>query len=202
MYPSLSVCSVSLLKFGISPNSNSLFRLGKWHMGLSKYRYNDFLHHPLKQGFDFFYGILLTNMRDFDELEQPVFLSMLPRLKYAASGLLVSTFIFLYCCRRVGSIGPKRFLFFGLAACIIILFPVHLLLNQRIYNSLLMRDYEVVEQTIRLPGLTKRLVQEGVIFMEKQVKEDKPFLLFMSWLQVHTALHAVEPFAGKSKHGA
>ena len=170
-------------------------------MGLSKHRYSDFLHHPLKQGFDFFYGIPSTNFRDFDEMEEPIFLTIFPRMKYVASGLLVSTFIFLHCCRRVGSIGPKRYLFFAILACFIIVFPVHILLNVRNYNSLLMRDFEVVEQTIRLPGLTTRLVQEGVEFMEKQAKEDKLFLLFMSWLQVHTALHAVEPFSGRSKHG-
>ncbi len=170
-------------------------------MGLSKHHYRDFLHHPLKQGFDFFYGIPSTNFPDFDPLEDPVFLNILPRLKYAAAGLLLSTYLFFFCCRRVGSIGPKRFLFFIVLSSVVVLFPVNLLLNLRICNSILMRNYDVVEQPIRLPGLTHRLVQEGVEFLEKQAKEDRPFLLFMSWVQVHSALHAVEPFKGGSKNG-
>ena len=170
-------------------------------MGLNKHRYGDFLHHPLKQGFDFYYGIPLSNLKDFDDLEDRLVDHLLPRMRYFFGGILFSTILFLYCCRRVGSIGPKRFLFFTLLACLVTILPPHVMLNLKFYNSLLMRDYEVVEMPIRLPGLTTRLVQEGVEFMEKQVSGDKPFLLFMSWLQVHTALHAVEPFAGNSKHG-
>ena len=170
-------------------------------MGMSKHRYGDFLHHPLKQGFDYYYGIPNTNYKDFDDLEDRLFDFLLPRMRYYSAGILIATIIFLSCCRRVGSIGPKRFLFFTLLACIVFVLPPFMLLNLKFCNSILMRDYEVVEMPIRLHGVTTRLVQEGVEFMEKQVSDERPFLLFMSWLQVHTALHAVEPFAGNSKHG-
>ena len=170
-------------------------------MGLSKNIYSDFLHHPLKQGFDFFYGIPLSNMRDFDDLEQQVLMGIFPNLKYGTAGVLLATYLFIFCCRRVGSIGPKRFLFFIIVSSCIILYPIFLVSNFKVFNSILMRNLEVVEQPIRLPGITHRLVQEGVEFMERQVEAGKPFLLFMSWLQTHTALHAVAPFAGQSKHG-
>ena len=50
--------------------------------------------------------------------------------------------------------------------------------------------YVFVEQPIKLPGLTDRLVAKGQEFLEKQARENIPFLLVMSWVQVHTALHA------------
>ncbi len=170
-------------------------------MGLSRTWYRDFAHHPLKQGFDYFYGLPLTNLRDFDEDEVPVFLSIRPYAKEMAIGILIGSFMLLFALRRAGSIGPKRLLFFSLLMTVVVTVPLGVMLGSRGFNSIFMRDYEVVEQPIRLKGLTKRLVQESVEFMEKKVDEEKPFLLFVSWLQVHTALHAVAPFAGNSKHG-
>ena len=52
-----------------------------------------------------------------------------------------------------------------------------------------------------LEGFTKRLVREGEQFLEKRHNDSKPFLLVMSWIQVHTALHAADPFRGRSAHG-
>ncbi|CDQ83320.1 unnamed protein product [Oncorhynchus mykiss] len=38
--------------------------IGKWHLGLHCERNDDFCHHPSAHGFDHFYGITLTNLRD------------------------------------------------------------------------------------------------------------------------------------------
>ncbi|KAL6093751.1 hypothetical protein STEG23_037296 [Scotinomys teguina] len=38
--------------------------VGKWHLGLNCRRRDDFCHHPLRHGFEFFHGIPLTNLRD------------------------------------------------------------------------------------------------------------------------------------------
>ena len=51
-----------------------------------------------------------------------------------------------------------------------------------------------VEQPVDLNTITHRLVDEGQQFLRKRATDSKPFLLFMSWLQVHTALHADERF--------
>ena len=40
---------------------------GKWHLGLSCHEYGDNCHHPLNQGFDYYYGMPLSNMRDFGD---------------------------------------------------------------------------------------------------------------------------------------
>ncbi|KAK3093982.1 hypothetical protein FSP39_022467 [Pinctada imbricata] len=39
--------------------------IGKWHLGLSKEHYGDNKFHPMNQGFDYYYGHILTNMKDF-----------------------------------------------------------------------------------------------------------------------------------------
>ena len=38
---------------------------GKWHLGLHSSNTKDYLHHPMKQGYDYYYGTPLSNMRDF-----------------------------------------------------------------------------------------------------------------------------------------
>ena len=38
--------------------------IGKWHLGLNCETNSDFCHHPLKHGFDYFYGLPLTNLRN------------------------------------------------------------------------------------------------------------------------------------------
>lgn len=64
-----------------------------------------------------------------------------------------------------------------------------------------MRNFDVVEQPIRFANLSQRLVNEGVQFIEKNSVHQRPFLLMMSWIQVHTTLHTSEEFHGHSKHG-
>lgn len=65
-----------------------------------------------------------------------------------------------------------------------------------IWNSVLMRNGDVVEQPVNMENLPRRLVNEGIRYLEKQ-SASQPFLLMMSWVQVHTALHASWKFQGK-----
>ncbi len=39
--------------------------IGKWHLGWNRETFDDFLNHPRHHGFDYFYGLPLTNMKDF-----------------------------------------------------------------------------------------------------------------------------------------
>ncbi|KAJ8308874.1 hypothetical protein KUTeg_013748 [Tegillarca granosa] len=66
---------------------------------------------------------------------------------------------------------------------------------------MLMRDFEVVEQPIRLKGLTERLSKEGIEFMESRKKDKIPFFLVLSYTHVHTAIEVAEEFRGRTKHG-
>jgi arylsulfatase A-like enzyme len=74
--------------------------------------------------------------------------------------------------------------------------------NLKVMNSIIMRNYDFVEQPIHFSNFTQRLVSEGLKFLEERKDDRKPFLLMMSWIQVHTVLHTSEEFRGHSKHGS
>ncbi|KAL9983005.1 hypothetical protein ACROYT_G005126 [Oculina patagonica] len=126
--------------------------IGKWHLGLHSSSNSDFHFHPLKQGFDYFYGLPLTNLRDCE----PVV-------------VLIS---------------------FLLSATLTMLAS---------FNCFMMKNYEVVEQPVVLENLTMRFTDEAVNFI--RTNKDNPFLLFVSFAKVHTALFNTRPFVNHSVHG-
>ncbi|KAM6291519.1 steryl-sulfatase isoform 2-T7 [Porphyrio hochstetteri] len=48
--------------------------IGKWHLGMNCESSDDFCHHPLSHGFDYFYGLTVTNFRDCKPGQGSVFL--------------------------------------------------------------------------------------------------------------------------------
>ena len=58
-----------------------------------------------------------------------------------------------------------------------------------------------MEQPINLAQVTRKLVREGVQFLEDRQADGRPFLLFVSWLHVHTALATAPRFRGQSPLG-
>ncbi|GFT37532.1 arylsulfatase D [Nephila pilipes] len=64
-----------------------------------------------------------------------------------------------------------------------------------------MENRKVIEQPIRLKGLTQRFVYKANSFIDKQAAGKSPFLLFIPFVHVHTALFCSDEFVGKSKHG-
>lgn len=173
--------------------------IGKWHLGLYCTSKQDPCHHPLRHGFDYFYGLPLTNLRDFGSEGDSVVTTYCPNLVaicYTAMALSAASSYFLL--RRGRAI---------LASFIFTLFfvdPVALLLFIKsipTINGVLMRDLDIVEQPIRLPGMTQRLVAEAGQFVRSAVAEEKPFLLFLAFVHVHTALFTHPSFAGRSTHG-
>ena len=174
---------------------------GKWHLGLHQNWPGDNVHNPRNQGFDYFFGIPLTNLKNFDDEEIPVLERVFPRARLGASltilaGVLVAAFLW-----RKNYIGPWTCLIICIAFTIVPQVPIWVGSHMKLINSMLYRDFELVEQPMDFTGLTKRLVQEGVDFLEDQKEDGPPFLLFMSWLQVHTVLHAGPAFRGASKYG-
>ena len=99
-------------------------------------------------------------------------------------------------------VGLKLGLFLALLFILLPRIPIMLGTNMKFFNSMLYRNYDLVEQPIRFERMTQRLVAEGVEFLEARQEDKAPFLLYMSFLQVHTFLHAGPEFQGASKHGA
>ncbi|XP_054471333.1 arylsulfatase D isoform X3 [Anoplopoma fimbria] len=68
-----------------------------------------------------------------------------------------------------------------------------------IWNCIIMRNQDVIEQPITVETLPQRLLGEAQNFIKRNV--DQPFLLFFSLAHIHTPLFKTQAFAGKSRHG-
>ena len=111
-------------------------------------------------------------------------------------GVLAAAFLW-----RKDYISAWMCLFISIAFVVIPQAPVWLGTHLGLLNSMLYRNLELVEQPMQLNNLTERLVKEGTEFLEERHRDGSPFLLYMSWLQTHTVLHAGPKFQGASKHG-
>ncbi|XP_011733360.1 steryl-sulfatase isoform X1 [Macaca nemestrina] len=175
--------------------------IGKWHLGMSCHSKTDFCHHPLHHGFNYFYGISLTNLRDCKPGEGSVFTTGFKRLVFIPLqiiGVTLLTFAALNC---LGLLRMPLGIFFSLlflAALILTLF-LGFLHYFRPLNCFMMRNYEIIQQPMSYDNLTQRLTVEAAQFIQRNT--ETPFLLVLSYLHVHTALFSSKDFAGKSKHG-
>jgi len=161
--------------------------IGKWHLGKDCHVKGDNCHHPLNHGFDHFYGIPLTNLKDFANDGESVILSYYPHMYSTLSTISVIGLTFaswLYCKKY------RKLSFF--VAFLFIVIPGGLVAFQKsikIINSVLMRNDQVIEQPIKLEGITDRLVNEASNFITSQVSQDKPFLVVLNFIKVHTGMN-------------
>ncbi|XP_071320620.1 steryl-sulfatase isoform X2 [Trachinotus anak] len=171
--------------------------IGKWHLGLNCERSDDHCHHPSVHGFSHFFGIPLTNLRDCQPGHGTVFQihKYLPYRTLAV--VLVNAALFHYS----GVITIRRGLILGLL-CLLLLVSgliAGFITVIPYLNCVLMRDHRVVEQPFTSENLTQRMTHEAVDFIERN--SARPFLLYFSFLQVHTAMFASAAFRGTSRHG-
>lgn len=173
--------------------------IGKWHLGLYCTSKDDPCHHPLHHGFDYFYGLPLTNLKDFGTDGDSVVTTYFPNLFRLCYTAMVLSVTFSYLLFRGGRPIAASFVF-----AIFFIDPAALVLfvkNIPTLNGVVMRNFDIVEQPIQLPGMTQRLITESQRFVRSAVADGKPFLLFLSFIHVHTALFSHPFFAGKSVHG-
>ncbi|NWI46901.1 STS sulfatase, partial [Picathartes gymnocephalus] len=175
--------------------------IGKWHLGMNCESSNDFCHHPLSHGFDYFYGLPVTNFRDCKPGHGSVF------LKGVQKGLIIPiqitgiTLVSLVIVQYTGLLKiPFQALgYFLLIITISLVVLIFFFYNFHHLNCFLMRDHQIIQQPLSYENLTQRLTKEAMQFVERNI--DAPFLLVLSYFHVHTALYASENFKGKSKHG-
>lgn len=174
--------------------------VGKWHLGMNRDYKGDMAFHPRNRGFDFYYGHILTNMKDWSNEGDRVLTSQRPNMFYQMATVFfvgITTLIFL---KKVGLIG------WGLCVLLFVLMstPMAYIMfvfnNMAWLNGLLYRDFELVEQPIHLETLSYRYTQESIRFLKDRERDNNPFLLVVSWDHVHTALKTLKKFRGKSKH--
>ncbi|XP_027754356.1 steryl-sulfatase isoform X1 [Empidonax traillii] len=175
--------------------------IGKWHLGMNCESSNDFCHHPLSHGFDYFYGLAVTNFRDCKPGQGSVFLKGVQNALVIPVQIAGITLVSLAIVQYIGLLNV-RFQAFGYCLLIITISLVVLIFffyHFRHLNCFLMRNHKIIQQPLSYENLTQRLTKEAMQFIGRNT--DAPFLLVLSYLHVHTALYASENFRGKSKHG-
>ncbi|XP_067841792.1 steryl-sulfatase-like isoform X2 [Heptranchias perlo] len=175
--------------------------VGKWHLGLNCETSDDHCHHPLRHGFDYFYGLPLTNLRNCKPGAGNVFIVATQHVVHSSVQvvtLALATLLLLNSFKLLKV--PWRALGYVSLAVALLLAVVLLFFSQfRNLNCIMMRNRRVIQQPFSFENLTQRMIDEATNFMERNA--DRPFLLFMSFIPVHTALYASQEFLGKSKHG-
>ncbi|MFT7808054.1 steryl-sulfatase-like [Arapaima gigas] len=172
--------------------------IGKWHLGLNCERSDDLCHHPHNHGFDHFYGIPLTHLPDCKPGHGTIFINIFIHIPSRSLMVGVATVAILHV---LGVIVVLRKVILAAAflAALLVAFAGLFLLTFPHFNCLLIRNREVVEQPYVSENLTQKMTQEAVEFLEMNSRQ--PFLLFFSFIQVHSALFVSPRFKGRSKHG-
>ena len=174
--------------------------IGKWHLGLHSFA-SDYQFHPLKQGFHYFYGLSLTNIKFCEPDNHSVIEFFFPGLN--ATNILIAVTIVgitVYICYLTGTL--SKFTFYFLLAVIVstaFVVSTYLTMLHLQFNCFVMKNYNIVEQPTILENLTMRLTDEALNFIH--TNKESPFLLYMSYVKVHTALFNTPPFVNHSVHG-
>lgn len=108
------------------------------------------------------------------------------------------TAVALFCLFRSGYISAFTLVLIIFLWSVPITYVYLLMDNFLLFSSYVHRNYDLVEQPIRLAGLSQRLVQEGSEFIRNVSHSDKPFLIVMSWIHTHTYLQTGKAFTGKN----
>uniref|UniRef100_A0A3Q1BYQ0 Sulfatase N-terminal domain-containing protein n=1 Tax=Amphiprion ocellaris TaxID=80972 RepID=A0A3Q1BYQ0_AMPOC len=171
--------------------------IGKWHLGLNCKSSDDHCHHPSTHGFKYFFGIPLTNLRDCQPGHGTVF-QIQKYFPFGTLGIVLVTAVFLH---HGGIITIRRGLILSLLSLLVVVtvLAAGLFLMIPYFNCVLLRDHSIVEQPFTSENLTQRMTHEAVDFIERN--SARPFLLFFSFVQVHTAVFASAAFRGTSRHG-
>ena len=173
--------------------------IGKWHLGLHSSTSSDFVFHPLKQGFHYFYGLPLSNLRDCEPgkyVIELIYPGLRPTSILIAAAIIALTLHICYLNSLLSKTAFIVLLTITVQVCVLLSAILTMFAS---FNCFVMKNYEVVEQPVVLENLTMRFTDEAINFI--RTNKDSPFLLFMSFAKVHTALFSTRPFANHSIHG-
>ncbi|XP_057635764.1 steryl-sulfatase [Chionomys nivalis] len=175
--------------------------VGKWHLGVSCRHRDDFCHHPQRHGFESFHGFPLTNLRDCIPGSGSVFDSAAHWVVRVPVQVLLVCALTLALLRRLGLARvPVAVVVAPVLLAVAVAGGFFAFLHYfRPANCVLMTGFEVAQRPASYEELTQRLTREAVGFLERHAHA--PFLLFLSFLHVHTAHFAAPKFAGRSRHG-
>ncbi|XP_038612916.1 arylsulfatase D-like [Tachyglossus aculeatus] len=175
--------------------------IGKWHQGVNCESRTDYCHHPLSHGFDYFFGMPLTLLNDCEEGKGTEIASHVQIRHRFHTQMMAWALLALTVAKIAGWIplGWKTILGCAVSALLFFLSWYSSYGFLRRWNCIMMRGYEVTEQPLVLERMMPAILREAISFLERN--RQGPFLLFLSFLHVHTPLYTTEKFRGVSQHG-
>nr|XP_045728561.1 arylsulfatase H [Mirounga angustirostris] len=175
--------------------------IGKWHQGLSCASRDDHCYHPLNHGFDYFYGLPFGLISDCQTSKTPELHRWL-RIKLWISTVVLSLVPLLLLIPKFAcwfAVPWKVILTFALLAFLFFISWYSSYGFTRRWNCILMRNDDIIQQPMREERVASLLLKEALAFIDRYKRS--PFLLFVSFLHVHTPLITKEKFVGHSKYG-
>ncbi|XP_062940158.1 arylsulfatase F-like [Cynocephalus volans] len=175
--------------------------IGKWHQGLNCQTRNDHCHHPYNYGFDFFYGMPFTLFHPcWPDPSRDTELAIESRL-WLCVQLVAIAVVTLTVGKLRGWISIPWPLILSMVLFVLLLayFWYSSYTSSLYWDCLLMRGQEITEQPMKAERAGTIMVKEAISFLERH--NGGPFLLFFSFLHVHSPLPTTDDFIGTSKHG-
>uniref|UniRef100_A0ABM5FYM5 Arylsulfatase D-like isoform X2 n=1 Tax=Pogona vitticeps TaxID=103695 RepID=A0ABM5FYM5_9SAUR len=196
---------------GLPPNETTFAKLlqkqgyitgliGKWHLGMNCETREDHCHHPLNHGFDYFYGTPFTLVNECQRDKDPEINVKLRATYWFYTEMVVLLVFTLLLGKSTGLFTVKWKTIVFVSLCGILYFITWFADYgfSRYWNCIVLRDHTITEQPINLENAASRIVKEAVSFIKRN--KQGSFLLFVSFLHVHTPCYTTKEFQGKSKH--
>jgi steryl-sulfatase len=182
--------------------------VGKWHLGINNgslsWDQNTKLL-PRNHGFDSYYGMAVTNVQNCHPDRSThhygslmMFLVVRVGVYFALASVTVCAAAFFKLVSNRTALVLNVLIALALAGAWY--YTAHFtLLSPR--SCVLYENEELIEQPVRLPGLTQRYTARATAFIKEQNTKQNPFFLYMAYTKVHTALFTHPTFANRSGHG-
>ncbi|XP_068126024.1 arylsulfatase H-like isoform X2 [Hyperolius riggenbachi] len=173
--------------------------IGKWHLGVNCESRTDFCHHPLNHGFDYFFGLPMSLVNDCD-VSRPSELYVFQEQMWFYAQLFITTVFTLVIITWLNLINiPWKIIFLGALFGTLFFLYFYIALGFQLYwNCILMRNFDVVEQPADLELKARQIVEEAKGFIIRN--KERPFLLFVTFLHIHSPHSTSKAFRGRSKH--
>ncbi|XP_069616171.1 arylsulfatase H-like [Ranitomeya imitator] len=174
--------------------------IGKWHLGVNCNSRDDFCHHPLNHGFDYFYGNPLSALNDCEVSRPSEIHKEYKKTLWLQAQVFIITVLTVIACKKwkLINIPWKIILICALSGTLCFMYWYIAYAFLQYWNCIVMRNFEVVEQPMNLEKNAGKIVQEAKAFINRN--KDRPFLLFVSFLHIHTPYYTTKEFRGRSQH--
>ncbi|XP_044305639.1 arylsulfatase H-like [Varanus komodoensis] len=175
--------------------------IGKWHLGVNCIYRNDSCHHPLNHGFDYFYGMPFSLVGDCQKSHPPEMEAQVQLNLWSYTQMIALAVLTLVAAKlsHLVPISWKTIFLLALFGFLFFISWFSIYGYIRYWNCFMMRNYDITEQPMKLERAAPHMLNEAISFIERN--KQGPFLLFVSFLHVHTPLVTTKKFIGTSMHG-